>query len=423
MMETKSTSKCSRITTSDREESSASLCERARRVWLSGSDHASMKKVEGLYRRVWLRNESPPTNSAQVSSGDDPHFKKPRLEAASISKDDSDCWRLQAGEKLALILLQSGRAQEADQILASLGYTCRLAASVLNYDTQMTVAAVVPNDDDKKDIPCCVYDDFLSDAELQMLQTVFLDPANSYWTDHNYTVEPPSPYFSYLIPLRNGESMDGGVAAFVHRLQDFLKPHFPVQNYTYCEMWAHNRPHATGHQFHFDSDNEGCTETIRNPICSCVVYLTDDAGGPSVVTNQRLASRNLATAGWICRAAKGRMVAFDGKVLHGVVPGKACIKQQNSEPNSNRRVSVMFAFWRKIRVRDSESGPGAARPFPIQPLWAQQLRKPVESNAISPTPIAGKPIPLDHVYESTLTGTPWTRKMGLPGYEQIFQGF
>ena len=36
-----------------------------------------------------------------------------------------------------------------------------------------------------------------------MLQSVFLDPQASYWTDHNYTVEPPSPYFSYLIPSMN----------------------------------------------------------------------------------------------------------------------------------------------------------------------------------------------------------------------------
>lgn len=426
------------------EESAAHLCEQARRLWLSENsdeddDDDTMKRVEQLYRRVWSREDSLDRADVVASCDDRKASKKPRVEASANSDNDAEsCLRQQAGEKLALILLQSGRETEADQILTSLGYTCRLSSSVLNYDTATTVDTMgTGHATENKDIPCRIYDDFLSDAEQQMLQTVFLDPANCYWTDHSYTVEPPSPYFSYLIPLRSVISSDSGIAAFVSRLQNVLQPHFPVKNASYCEMWAHNRPHATGHQFHFDSDNEGCCtkddNVIRNPICSCVVYLTDDnVGGPSVVTNQRLASRNLATAGWMCSATTGRMLAFDGKVLHGVVPGKAGVNKKlnaDEEPakNSRRRVSVMFAFWRKIRVRDAEAGAGAARPFPTQPLWAQQLRRTQLSsssiNGFSRTPISVQPNPLDHVYESTVNGKPWTRKMGLPDYEQIFQGF
>ena len=36
------------------------------------------------------------------------------------------------------------------------------------------------------------------------------------------------------------------------------------------EWWAHRRPHSSGHQMHFDSDNEG-RGGVRNPIVRCVV--------------------------------------------------------------------------------------------------------------------------------------------------------
>jgi len=350
-----------------------------------------------------------------------------------------------------LILLQSGRAREADAILQTLGYTCRLAESVLNYETRALEAATDDGDTSTAtdSVPCRIYDDFLTQAELQMLQSVFMDPKASYWTEHNYTVEPPSPYFSYLIPLGDDTTSDdfGGIGTFLRKLQAFLSGNndslFPaVKQATFVEMWAHNRPHATGHQFHFDSDNEGCTGgIIRNPICSCVVYLSSSGGGgPSIITNQRLASRHLASiTGWSCPAnVAGRLVAFDGKVLHGVVPG---VKQQGttrntsaSTTNHRRRVTVMFAFWRRIRVRQDDDGrPGAARPFPTQPEWSRQLRKPLiatttttkgNDDNVTRKPIQRKPLPLDHVYESVLEdGKAWTRKMGFPDYEQIFQGF
>lgn len=401
-------------------ETADSTCIRARNLWLSATDDDDMATVERLYRGVWCSMDSTSGGAGFIrGDGDQRESKKPRLQSNASQEDEAraPCRR----EKLALILLQSGRTTEADQILSSLGYTCRLAASILNYDDDRTA---VSGDNINTDIPCRVYDDFLSDEEREMLHSVFLNPTNSYWTDHKYTVEPPSPYFSYLINLKSETKApnEKGIHAFVRRLRDFLEPHFPIKCASYCEMWAHNRPHATGHQFHFDSDNEGCTTTIRNPICSCVVYLTDGVGGPSVVTNQRLASRNLASAGWLCPPVTGRLVAFDGKVLHGVVPGKAGVKVNTAPVDHFRRVSVMFAFWRKIRVRNADAEPGTARPLPVEPLWAQQLQKPLGANTHKP-PTAAKPITLDHVYESTIDSAPWTRGIGLPGYEQIFQGF
>ena len=46
---------------------------------------------------------------------------------------------------------------------------------------------------------------------------------------------------------------------------------------TAAEWWCHSRPHSSGHQMHFDSDDEGIGG-VRNPIistvtCVCVCLL------------------------------------------------------------------------------------------------------------------------------------------------------
>jgi hypothetical protein len=118
---------------------------------------------------------------------------------------------------------------------------------------------------------------------------------------------------------------------------------FPLLSKATCvEMWAHNRPHALGHQLHFNSDNEG-EGGVRNPILSTILYITGNAGGPSLVTSQKLVHRHLATKGWMSHSKEKRLVAFDGRVLHGVVPSKG-------SPGDERCVTLMFAFWKKIKV-------------------------------------------------------------------------
>ena len=184
-----------------------------------------------------------------------------------------------------------------------------------------------------------------------------------------------------------------------------------------------------GHQMHFDSDDEG-RGGVRNPIVSTILYITADGGGPSLVTNQRLDSTHLATKGWLSHPRHKRLVAFDGRVLHGVVPGKGVPKTEGG-----RRVTLMFAFWKKIQVRN-ESTPGSARPFPFDSSkieWAKSLMTScslleLESEDSSKgndddSPVQEQqPIELDSVYE-TLDGHPWRPKDGMLDYEQVFQGF
>ena len=259
---------------------------------------------------------------------------------------------------------------------------------------------------------------------------VFESPTASYWTDHQYTVEPPSPYFSYVISLdqirenENGENKQqfGFIGHLIQKIVScpLLNNRFPrlQSNAKFIELWAHNRPHASGHQMHFDSDDEG-RGGVRNPIISTILYITEGAGGPSLVTNQKLTDSRVATQGWLAHPRSQRLVVFDGRYLHGVVPGKGV--------RDGRRVTLMMAFWDDIRIRDGD-GPGSARPFPTSAInntssWASQLVTPLSDSSCSDEScVETDPIQLDTIYE-TLDGKPWKKGMCMPSYDEVFQGF
>jgi hypothetical protein len=189
------------------------------------------------------------------------------------------------------------------------------------------------------------------------------------------------------------------------------------------------------------------------------------SSAPSLITNQRRVSHRAADKGWLIEPKLRRLAVFDGRVLHGVLPGQGVL---SSTPT--RRVTLMMAFWRHIQVRSAEPQPppppslssssssfdqapagnttnttprrrgGAAQPFPMNPkdestskdsdsysssCWAWQLRQPLPpspNDNASTKPKLADPIPLDHVYE-TLDGLPWTHKLGMPDYNEVFQGF
>jgi len=177
----------------------------------------------------------------------------------------------------------------------------------------------------------------------------------------------------------------------------------------------HNRPHASGHQMHFDSDDEG-NGGVRNPIISTILYICAESGGPSLVTQQSLNDRHLSDHGFLSHPARKRLVAFSGNVLHGVIPGKGSVSK-------GRRVTLMFAFWKHIEVRRGNT-PGSARPFPLNSNseWAQQLLKSDKEQNFAGKMKRSPPLKIDCVYQ-TLDGKPWKRNMGLPDYDHIYQGF
>ncbi len=400
--------------------------QKAREKWLNSTKQSDLDEVERLYR--WALSSKNNTGN-ETNKDDDSGPPKKKAKQGHCGLDRSDY--INTSEKFALLLCQSGRCKKAKKGLASIGFTCRLAKRVLDYpeeskESDKSSAANAENKQ-KREPPCTIVDNFLTHSELERLQTVFQSSTANYWTSHDYAVEPPSPYFSYVLSLEqietDGFGFIGNLIQKVLRCP-LLSEKFPkLSNTRYVEMWAHNRPHASGHQLHFDSDDEG-RGGIRNPIISTILYIADGdediAGGPSMVTNQKLTDKKLATKGWMSSPKPYRLVAFDGRYLHGVVPGKGA--------REGRRVTLMFAFWDDIKIRRG-LGKGSARPFPknVMPPWANQLIKPDDSHTGNAGDQydkckAAEPIELDRVYE-TLEGKAWKKEEEMPAYDEVFQGF
>ena len=74
----------------------------------------------------------------------------------------------------------------------------------------------------------------------------------------------------------------------IGRVRALAERSFPaVKEAKFVEWWAHRRPHSSGHQMHFDSDNEG-RGGVRNPI---VRYVN---GLASYVSNTGIFAKSVA---------------------------------------------------------------------------------------------------------------------------------
>ena len=94
--------------------------------------------------------------------------------------------------------------------------------------------------------------------------------------------------------------------AVVRRVWRVACAAFPkAKEATTAEWWAHCRPHGSGHQLHFDSDDEGKGGVIRHPICSAIVFVTGGCGGPTLVTDQTGASSGWRNGGGSWSRAPG----------------------------------------------------------------------------------------------------------------------
>jgi hypothetical protein len=556
------------------EDDALSLCVKARKLWLQNAQtREDLDHVENLYRQALnskqeiisviatnnntsnkkkkttstiannnnsnkrKRNattKEEQTNKSIVTTGRNTTTSTTKI--AALSKEE---YR-KAAERLSLLYLQSGRSYKATMGLKYLKFECRLSERILNYPTNNNNNNNNNNNTTSSSSsssfpppPCCVDDDFLSKNELHHLRKVFEDTSSSYWKDHDYIIdkEPPAPYFSYVIDLKQEKKQkqkqkqktreqNPPSAAFLRTIIDKIlccdsvSAKFPkLRNEAkFVELWAHNRPHASGHQLHFDSDDEGRSTVPKHPIVSTVLYLSSHSkiGGPTLVTNQRLrnpATTNLnSVCGWLVSSKPSRLVCFDGSVLHGVIPGKGVIPSSSSSSSSSsnskyqtknnnihhnqhqqkqrpRRVTLMMAFWKDIKIRPGTK-PGSARPWPtttttttttttnsskksrnniesmsskskspsssssssVLPSWAIELNRTDIKNDDDDDDVNAnekegttkpqqakreKIIPIRHVYEN-LDGTPVPKYnntedggdgLYMPEYDRVFQGF
>ena len=234
----------------------------ARKLWLSATNQSDLDEVERLYR--WALSSKTKIDGNDINNNGDnqedgPQKKKIKKSGhCGLNRKQFN----QAGEKLALLLCQSGRCKKAKKGLEAMGFICRLARQVLDYptsdddcnneeDTDVTIPKL------KKCSSCQIIDGFLSNEELVRLRLVFANPEACYWTDHNYAVEPPSPYFSWVISLDDLMDDDssyqyGFLGDLIEKILScpLVNDKFPQleQKANFVEIWAHNRPHASGHQ-------------------------------------------------------------------------------------------------------------------------------------------------------------------------------
>ena len=211
----------------------------AQAVWDAAADDADLKRVESLLvEAVSIAKES-----------------KSAPEQAALEK---------ARSKLALLLCQAGRDAEAETLLLEAGFSYRLSDQVLRGVGDPGGA----DDAAERDRIAAIFDDAFPADMLAMLQEVF-KPRGAYWSEHDYHA-PERGYFSYIHEI-GGAPPRSGVEQVIAHLQRLAAARFPaVRGATKAEWWAHCRPHPSGHQLHFDSDDEG-HGGVRNPIATSVM--------------------------------------------------------------------------------------------------------------------------------------------------------
>jgi hypothetical protein len=401
------------------EATSKSSREAARRKWLSMTSSTDLSIVEKLLRESILAATS--TNNE---------------EELRLSRD-----------ALCLLLCQQSRDKEAVEIMKQLGHVARLSKEVLHYHQSTSLQTIFASGSaaklDPMVTPLRVFDNSLSKSTLKTLQSTFCAADANYWSSHGYSVYPPSPYFSFVVPLDGSFEKYGALGDLLRTIISKTEEHFGGAEFAkFAEFWAHRRPHSSGHQLHFDSDDEGRGGIIRNPLVSSVLYLSEEGcGGPTLVTDQHIDGTNLAQNGFLAFPKENRLVIFDGAVLHGVIPGRGYVSSERT------RTTLMVALWDDIQVRKG-NGPGAARPLPVNhegskiPEWCKLLTSPVATNSSSSSsskqgindgdsagsiliPISGETILVNPILVSQVWTDLSDNEIGhsKPSYDVCFQGF
>lgn len=344
---------------------------------------------------------------------------------ANTSKKNREKWLKKAGDvargDLAAYLYAEGRDAEAVPHIGQLGFRYRIAPRLWQ-----------TNEVPPSDRPCPVarlYDRVLGDSLFSALQQAF-SPTSAYWSAHDYDVFAGTSqhgYFSHAFPLYKAGKFGllGQLTEKVFELATFadLPTSAKLKDTQMVEVWAHCKPPTSGHQLHFDTDNEGNSEP-KHPILTAVVYLTE-TGGPTLITEQVAGDTKLAESGYVCWPSRARIGIFAGNVIHGVLPARHTSK--------GFRISVMLAFWDNVRVRDGDK-PGACRPFDLKSAgkWGGPLTKRVDSapkEGLKPTPVEPyvcSPLWLPVVTAADASSAPGPAQKGggnMPAYNKCFQGF
>ncbi len=218
------------------------------------------------------------------------------------------------------------------------------------------------------------------------------------FASHNISL-PTITQLTYTKCIDQASSLIEQVAIIVKHC---LSEHFPsIMGATSAEVWSHRRPPDAQHQLHYDMDEirlhrlkqqhkDDCNSTTRGnkrqkvedcseernisnkaedlnmmkdicPIISCVLTISvpneakacDKCGrlgdsAPTLVCNQSLLGSR-SNEGWLCYPRLNRLVAFDGSLLHAVVPGIPSEALSEDEGDCSR-VTLMMGFWKEVTL-------------------------------------------------------------------------
>lgn len=252
----------------------------------------------------------------------------------------------EAAKDLALALLQVGRPANFQHFPTA---QYRFSDAALRFKGLQRVLQLPRN--------VAVLDHKVPDPLFRALRRSF---SNEFWKAHNYKAsKKPRSYFSYVHDLRDEDRT--WTSIYARFLLKSLAREFPMlKKARYAEWWVHRRPPCAAHQLHFDSDDEG-RGIVRHPIASTILYF-DDVGGPTLMTQQRSQDAALQQQGTLVFPTRGRILAFDGTLLHAVMPALP-----NPKHSRRRRTTLMMAFWDDLNhLSDFDERPCAAVKFPLQ---------------------------------------------------------
>lgn len=386
---------------------------------------------------------------AALENSDDPDELEVELEDC---EQHEITYASMAAQKLALIYAANAteldaKGKKARKLLYGLNYVYRLGQGVLEYPLPPPKSALPGSADAKPYVRAL--DGVLPEAALEFLSSLFA-PSSDFWSSHDYNPFVSNGYFSYLQKLPSGgkdgagepKTMFEAIVLHLASVVARLFPHLSKRKITTAEWWAHSRPHCSGHQLHFDSENEGITPLSeaeaqskskvapRHPVVSCVIYLSDeDVGGPTLVTTQTLTSKSLdPVKGWLAYGKRGRIAFFDANYLHGVIPGRGTVP----DAGNRRRTTFMIGFWDKVTAQtpraDGKLG-GASQAFPPKAApeglkWIEtiQTTKPVNMPTLDLAKAERPALPVQgKVWEQVEQEARLPK--GLIPYEDCFQGF
>lgn len=128
-----------------------------------------------------------------------------------------------------------------------------------------------------------------------------------------------------------------------------LLPSYVSENAVGAEYWGYNQDlDKGGHAFHFDMDSPHRAKTTewRFPIVTCIVFLSEAVGGPTLILDQsRKPGSPLAERGWLVRPDQpGTVYCFDSTLLHGVMPAFT-EEHKTTKSGTTVRTSINIVYW------------------------------------------------------------------------------